>query len=71
MLKKKPDLAGTFPLVIIQDFLLLTCRRTNAKEALNYLKHSGVRLATEDPDMVDMITDVAGGLLIKDYESGC
>ena len=38
---------------------------------MNYLKYSGVRLATEDPDMVDMITDVAGGLLIKDYESGC
>ena len=75
-----PEVSCSYPLhkphpadcyVILWNFLLLTCRRTNAKEALNYLNNSGVRLATEDPDMVDMITDVAGGLLIKDYESGC
>ena len=46
------------------------CRTTNAKQVLSFLKHHGVRLGTEDPGMVDLFTNIGGGLLIKDYESG-
>ena len=45
-------------------------RKTNSKQAIAYLKSHGVRLLSDNPDTIDMITDGSGGLLIYDYESG-
>ena len=50
--------------------MCLNFRQTDAGEVIAFLKHHGVRLQTDDPGMINLFTDLSGGLLINDYESG-